>query len=454
VATSAADFDTAQTYLEEAVAAYRRQGDLVGVARATTVLAMGLVNRFQPVAAVGLLEKAVAETAGLESEPDVISLIAELSRAYGNTRDPRALPTADRALALAEPLELMPVIAEALLNRGLILANMGRVQEPIAINRGVIPLAEAHGLVRSHLRALNNLSAGLADEDPLASLEVARAAVDVARRRGDRGWMLAFLAGVLDGAIFIQGDWAEADRVLAEIDVDDLPGWLRAGFLDQTAALHALRGEIDQAEATLATLAPILATLDMPELPARKLADAAFVHAMAGRLTEAYEAGIAGAAMPVTPGRFCAEWATRAALWLGDATRARAALSLFEARPDRGRVVAATGRTLKSGVLALEGDRSAAVAEYRAAIREWRELDVPIWLGLTLLEFATLVGPGEPEAHTAADEARAIWTRLGSPPLLARLDEGLARWQQVDGDAGMTATTRRESAPTASVAET
>jgi hypothetical protein len=39
-----------------------------------------------------------------------------------------------------------------------------------------------------------------------------------------------------------------------------------------------------------------------------------------------------------------------------------------------------------------------------------------------------------PEAAAAADEARSLWTRLGAPPLLARLDELLARWEAHDGD--------------------
>ena len=415
MATSAADFDTAQTYLEEAITWYRGQGDRLGVARATTALATVLQNKFQPVAAVGPLEQAVAETAGLETEPDVIRLIAELSRAYGNARDPRALATADRALALAEPLELMPVIAEALLNRALALSFMGRVQEPTAILRGVLPMAEAHDLAATQLRALNNLSAGLGDQDPRSSHEVARTGVEVARRLGDRGWMLSFLSGLLNGALFTLGDWEEADRILAEIDVGELPAALRAEFLENAAYLHALRGEIEQAEATLGTVAPILATLDNPRVPAMKLLDAAFVHALAGRLTEAYEAGMAGAAMPVEQGLHCAEWATHAAFWLGDAQRARAALALFEARPDRGRVVAARRQMLQAGVRALEGDRSGAIAGYREAIRSWRDMDLPFFLGLTLLEFATLVGPGEPEARAAADEARAIWTRSGHP---------------------------------------
>jgi len=257
----------------------------------------------------------------------------------------------------------------------------------------------------------------------------------------------------LNGALIL-GDWEEADRILAEVDVGELPAALEVEFLANGAYLYALRGEIEQADATLATMAPMRATLDDPRVPASKLLNAAVVHAFAGRLTDAYEAGMAGAAMPVEPGLTCAEWATHAAFWLGDAPRARAALALFEARPERGRVVAATRQMLQAGLRALEGDRSAAIAAYREAIRSWRDMDVPFWLGLTLLEFATLVGPGEPEARAAADEARAIWTRLGSPPLLARLDAGLARWQPAEGDAGTTATAVRDSAPTASVAET
>jgi hypothetical protein len=105
------------------------------------------------------------------------------------------------------------------------------------------------------------------------------------------------------------------------------------------------------------------------------------------------------------------------------------ALELYEARPERGRIVAVTRQTLRAGLQALLGQREASSAVYRDALRHWRELDVPFMLGLCLLDFATLVGPREPEARAAADEARAIFTRLGSPPLLARLEAGLAKWE-------------------------
>jgi class 3 adenylate cyclase/tetratricopeptide (TPR) repeat protein len=433
-ADKAADYESARRYLEEAISWYRGQGDRIAVARTSTSLSVALHKMLQPIPSVAVLEAAVAETAGLEAEPDVIGLIAELSRAYGRALDPRGLETADRALALAEPLELMPIIAEALLNRALALSGMGRLQEPIALLRGVLTLAEAHDLAPSQLRAINNLAAILEAEDPRAAHDVARSGIEVARRRGDRGWMLNFLGGGLNGAILL-GEWEEADRILADVEISEVPRGLSLEFLWNASLLHALRGQAEAADAKLEEVASLGATLDDPRAGAWQLANAAVVHALAGRLPDAYDEGMAGAESPVEPGFTCAEWATRAALWLGDGPRARAALTLFEARSERGRMVAAQRQTLRAGVRALEGDREGAIAGYRDVIRTWQDMDVPVYLGLTLAEFASLVGPGHPEASAAADEARAIWTRLGSPALLNRLDAGLARWRPADDKA-------------------
>jgi len=48
----------------------------------------------------------------------------------------------------------------------------------------------------------------------------------------------------------------------------------------------------------------------------------------------------------------------------------------------------------------------------------------------------------------AADEARRIWTELGSPPMLARLDAGLARWR---GEAPVASKAAQKLEPSASI---
>ena len=424
----AADFDEAQRVLEAAIDGYRELGDRVGVARATTALSTALHGQWQPVKAVAPLERALAETEDLESEPAVIRLMAELARAYANARDPRATSIADRALALAEPLDLAPVIAEALLNRALALTYSGRVQEPLAIDRGVVALAEGYGLVDSQLRAMNNVAAGLTWDDPRAGEEMTRSGIEVARRRGNRGWLFQFLQGTAGSAIFL-GDWDEADRMLADMEASDMPPQAKVSWASGKATLLAFRGDAGGALATLEEIAP-LRTGDDPRVPGYAANDRAFVDLMAGRLTQVYDSLIEFAGQGLTEvSVVAAAWATRAALYMGDAPRARRASELFDATPERGRYIGNLRLSLRAGVAALEGDREQALAAYRESMRKWRDLETPADEAWTGVEFAILLGPDEPEAMAAGEAARAYWTRLGSPPMLARLDEGMARWE-------------------------
>ena len=251
-----ADLDTARGYLDEAIAWYRTQGDRVGVARATTTLGVALNNASQPVAAAKVLEEAFAEVGDLETEPAVVRGLTELSRAYGNAQDPRALATADRALAAAETLELSPSIAEALVNRALALSYNGRLQEPIAILRGVLPFAEAHALPDTRLRILNNLAASLGAEDLRATYEISGEAIDLARRLGRRAWLNVLLQSRAGLAVWV-GEWAEADRVIGEVDPAEIPASMAVPLYETVAILHAFRGELEEADRTLARIEPL-----------------------------------------------------------------------------------------------------------------------------------------------------------------------------------------------------
>ena len=148
---------------------------------------------------------------------------------------------------------------------------------------------------------------------------------------------------------------------------------------------------------------------------------------MAGRLTEAFEAGMAAAGHAMDVSAYGAELAARAAFWMGDAQRAHLAVEAHLARPDRGRVIAADRLVMAAGLRAIDGDPAGALPDFRSALAVYRDLDIAVLLGLNLITVALVVGPEIAEARAAADEAREIFTRLGSPPMLARLDAGLAR---------------------------
>jgi hypothetical protein len=111
-----------------------------------------------------------------------------------------------------------------------------------------------------------------------------------------------------------------------------------------------------------------------------------------------------------------------AALWLGDAARARTALAAMQAF--RGRWMAATRLTGEAGIASLEGRYEAAAAAYARALEAWRELDSPLDLAMCGLDRASVRGAEVP-AGDEDDEAREIFTRIGAVPLLARLDRAV-----------------------------
>ena len=77
---------------------------------------------------------------------------------------------------------------------------------------------------------------------------------------------------------------------------------------------------------------------------------------------------------------------------------------------------------MRAGLEALTGDRGKAVAGYAEALGQWRALDLPVSLAMCLTDMAIVLGPSDAAGLKAAEEARAIWTKLGATPLLARLD--------------------------------
>jgi hypothetical protein len=144
--------------------------------------------------------------------------------------------------------------------------------------------------------------------------------------------------------------------------------------------------------------------------------------ALQGRLAQAYDAALAGARRTdpaVFPNSL---WAVRLALWLGDRERVRVPLEINLAFPVQGRFVDANRLAIQASVMAMDGDIDGALAAYREAERLHRVLDLSFPLSMMLMEAGTLLDPTIPEVAAAAVEARAILERLGSPPLLARLD--------------------------------
>jgi hypothetical protein len=117
----------------------------------------------------------------------------------------------------------------------------------------------------------------------------------------------------------------------------------------------------------------------------------------------------------------------RAAIRLGDLVEARAAVEVPAYRAEVGIARDAERASIEAGVVALEGRRDEAVARYQEAARSLRALDLPQDLAAMLLDAACVLGPDDPAVPAMAEEARAIYERIGARVLLDRLDEAMAR---------------------------
>ena len=223
-ATAAARPDIAATNLTEAVAIRRAAGDEAGAYRATLWLAEGymsgrLIDDMTPV-----LEEAVAYGPGVADEADLAAIIALLANVRRlEQRNHEAVALADRALEIAERLDLYETMASALITKGGILANHGRPVEGLSLIGTARELANDHGLLTIESRALTNLTIIMASRDVQATWDLEMQALEFARRIGRRDSELTVIGNAGEDAVRL-GDWDWVGNELAVVRRDRSAG--------------------------------------------------------------------------------------------------------------------------------------------------------------------------------------------------------------------------------------
>lgn len=242
----------------------------------------------------------------------------------------------------------------------------------------------------------------------------------LSRRVGNRqraNWIIPFTT---IGA-WLQGDgWDAALAAVTEAlaTARDLPE--EARILAAACSLWVARGD------------PTNDALSCLEVAAGQLSDpsaAAQLHFLKGDRAlnrgddaEAYEEMVRAADFKAEAGTYLAE-AVRPALWQRDAIRARAVAEMLDADPDAHATVSRVNRAAAwAGIAALEGRRDKAIAGYRDALKRYREIGYDFEVARVELDMLMLLGPDLPEARAVAEEARAVFERVGARPYLERLD--------------------------------
>jgi len=425
VANEAARLDEAETLLRRAIDLRRGMGDLSGLAGSFVLLNRTLVNAYRSEEAVALLEPAMEEIADIDDEGAVVRLATALSGAYSMHQETdRALRLVEENIGRAERLDIIDVVIELIMRRGQLLGQKGRNYEALALTKGALELAEAHGLVDKAMAARGNIGFHLTERDPAKALAFDRETLAETRRLGMRQRMLLILGNTSEEARFT-GDWDWSITELASQLAGELDQVDRAWFLGNTLVFRGWRGEATEDDWAAWEL---LTEGDNDPQSVADYLDIRAARALGeGRLDNARLLAresftkVAGR----SPGREAV--AARAALWSGDRVGAAEDLAAIDETGIHGPAVELRRATIRAGIAALDGQTADAIVLYRVVRDGWRELGVLWEEALTGIDLATLLDPHEPDVQAAAARSREILTRLRAQPFLDRLEAALAR---------------------------
>jgi tetratricopeptide (TPR) repeat protein len=360
-------------------------------------------------------------TADAPLDSDRIALLAQLSRGYFFREEhARAIAIADRALAAAERLDAVELVADLLVTRGSALGNLGRLYEGLGAIRAAMELADAHDLTATSLRARVNLTA-FGGGDPAATYPVAREALATAVRLGRLGLARSLRGNATSNAVDV-GDWDWAvEQWTAELETttDDFARTFARWSL---VSLGAGRG--DDVAAEFAELADWAREYGDPGVLTGLEALRGEVAAGEGRLIDAYDALLRAAGGDALNAPAFTSLAGRLVLIAGDRPRAERALAALEATHIHGRLWGLDGQLLRAGIGALTGAAGADLQAFREAIEGYREAGVPPRIVYAVLVLLATRGGDEPDVGALVEEAEGIARRLGAKPLqreLARL---------------------------------
>jgi tetratricopeptide (TPR) repeat protein len=429
MATLAGQSEEAKIHLEQAVTLFGEAGELHPAARASARLARVLWLRGEMEEARALAERAFTALSGHEPDEHLAAIAAELARLqYFAGENEQALERIELALEIAEGLFLPETISQALVTKALIVS--ARPEESEGLFRHALHLALQHDLSAAALRAQLNLAEDLKDRDRIdEAIAEIRDALVLARMRGDRGgevWAL----GQLGEPLCLAGEWDETLANLAELRGVESGIARYATFIVLSPIVRILtsRGQVDEAGRFLASVEP--GPADMQERAIHALGTA-IVRRAQGSHDEAVRAGVEAA----SHGRRASlRWiaaegfveAAEAALELGDVATVEELLAgLDELRPvERTQSLQAHQERFRARLAERAGDSARAESSLKRAGASFRELGMPFWLAVSLLELSESLARQrrESEAQPLLDEAREIFTRLAATPWLERAE--------------------------------
>ena len=417
--------ELAERYAREAIDINLAAGHDDDSVRCSALLGRILIDAGKLDDAIAAMEAALARRGEKSDDGSTAVLLATLSRAYmRSNRQMPAIEVADRALTVAERENLDAVVAEAFNNKGAALSGVGRRRESKVMAEAAVALADQLGLTELALRARNNLSVAVFDDDPRLGLQITLDSVELGRRLGQRS-IVHWQSGTAALYMYAIGeDWDGALAHLEETLSEDAPVADRTRALTIRAMILVERDE--DARSALDQAVTAAAAHPEPQVTAA----IAWVKAQA-----ALNSGQLAEVAPLSES-VIEHWTDFARSTLPIAIRANLAAdrrdeferlaARLEAIPSSSAFDRAGRAWVAACRAALDGHTALAVAGFRAAKDMYREAGFRLYEAETIVDALRLL-PDQPEVLRWEPDARAIFERLKAGALLRMLDDAASR---------------------------
>jgi predicted ATPase/class 3 adenylate cyclase len=424
----------AAEHFKRSIEIFESQGATHPAARVSARLAERMWDGGRLQEALDVMDRAFDVLATEAQDKDLAALAAQLGRFTFFAGDPeRADERIEKALQIAEALDLPEVLSQAMTTKGLILYSRDRPKEGMALLMTALNIALEHDKPSAALRAYNNLADLTQNADRYAeATRFVDEGLDLARRVGNRYWESILLGFAYPR--FAMGQWNEAVAMMGELP----PDWfshLRAAFCQGYVAtgvmLKVHRGDLEGAAIDLERFTVLETSADLQERTEYMIAKANLLLAQgdgSGALRTAEEAMEGQRSLSLGDHRVkeSVVTAVEAALLLGDPTRADTILDVFRSLPPGRRTPFHLAQSMRLGakVSLARGDQAGVEVGFKGAVGLFREMAFPFWMAVALVEQGEwLLGQDRADDATGLlTEAREIFERLEARPWLERLE--------------------------------
>ncbi len=406
-------------FLEQAVAVLREQHDEDALvvrlsALADAISSAGRVDDYRAIAKE--MQERLGEGGGVRARAELDHVTAIVH--YYDEEYDDCLARMDAALTGFERVAARDRIQAIIGEKAYLLFVVGRRRESAMLSRGILALATEEGDLRAMAQATVSLSVAAGETREAVTLSLEAAAI--ARRGGYGKDEMTAMANAVEATVEC-GLWTTTDELLADLgERPELPPGVADYVAYGAALLAAYQGDDASAVAAMEGVSEETMSSGDPTTRAWHHRVLSVLALTRGDVSDAYTEGMAAIdAEPAGPNRSLAVWcAGRAALWLGDAEKARAPLARTEA--SEGRWEVATRRSIEAGISALDGRTGDAAEAYESVLAGRLAQGDPFAHALMTAD-AVAVLPAELVPEGAVETARAYLEEIGAAPLLARL---------------------------------